>query len=110
MLTRSRARVPVLPEKNFCDSCDYHEVAIAFFDKANDSLFNDNEDFFYFYALGPDDWTNVYDPSQPDTPPRSTIVDHLCLAIASITAPNASRARRAPRCCRHSPFDGSPHN
>src|SRR5207237_5594166 len=64
--------LPVMPENSFCDSCDYREVAIGTFDQSQDGKFGgdksvDNNDYFYFYALGPSDWTNIYDPAQPDT-------------------------------------------
>ncbi len=59
--------VPVLPENSYCDSCDYREVAIGFIDFDNDTLFHNNKDYFYFFALGPSDWADLYDPAQPDT-------------------------------------------
>jgi hypothetical protein len=64
--------VPVLPENTFCDSCDYREVAIQFVDSNNDGEFGSNADYFYFFALGPSDWEDVYDPSRTD----STYLDH----------------------------------
>ncbi len=58
--------VPVLPEGNYCDSCDFREVAIQFVED-NDGLFNRNADYFYFFAMGASDWADLYDPSQPDS-------------------------------------------
>ncbi|OGF12807.1 MAG: hypothetical protein A2W00_00845 [Candidatus Eisenbacteria bacterium RBG_16_71_46] len=57
---------PVLPEESFCDSCDYREVAIAFSEDGN-RIMDQNSDAFYFFALGPSDWADYYDPSRPDT-------------------------------------------
>jgi hypothetical protein len=64
--------VPVLPEDSYCDSCGYREVAIGFVDQDGDRLFHRNTgDYFYFFALGPSDWTDLYaapsDPPAPDT-------------------------------------------
>jgi len=89
--------VPVLPENSFCDSCDYREVAAAFVDKQNDRLFNDNEDYFYFYALGPNDWLNVYDPAQPDTVHLNHPYDtnnYYYLTVATPQAPVAGPPAR----------------
>ncbi len=81
--------VPVLPENSFCDSCDYREVAIAFVDKQNDAVFNDNEDYFYFYALGPNDWVNVYDPARPDTVHLNHPYDSNNYYYLTVATPNA---------------------
>jgi len=82
--------VPVLPENNFCDSCDYREAAIAFVDKQGNGVFDDNEDYFYFYALGPNDWIDVFDPARPDTVylnhPYETH-NFYYLTVATSTAP-----------------------
>ena len=32
-----------------------------------DGIFDDNHEYLYFYALGPSDWADRYDPSLPDT-------------------------------------------
>ncbi len=56
--------VPVLPEKSYCDSCDYREVGIAV---SSGVQFKDPTNYFDFFALGPSDWTNFYDPAQGDT-------------------------------------------
>jgi hypothetical protein len=64
--------VPVLPEANYCDTCEFREVAIQFVDEGNDGLFNLNADTFYFFALGASDWADLYDPSAPD----STFINH----------------------------------
>jgi len=64
--------IPVLPEDSFCDSCDYREVAIQPVELNHDGRFGRNTDYFYFYALGPSDWEDVYDPSRTD----STFLDH----------------------------------
>ena len=57
--------VPVLPEKSYCDSCDYREVGIAVSNAG--TTFGVPADYFDFFALGPSDWTNLYDPAQGDT-------------------------------------------
>ena len=58
--------LPVLPENSYCDTCDYHEVAISVLD-AGDGKLNANDDAIVFYALGASDWANAYDLAQPDT-------------------------------------------
>jgi hypothetical protein len=63
---------PVLPEDSYCDSCGYREVAMGFVDTGKPGVFDDNNnDYFYFFALGASDWTDNYaapqDPAQPDT-------------------------------------------
>jgi hypothetical protein len=66
--------VPVLPEKSYCDSCDFREVAFGVVEKAGgrpDTL-DVNEEYLYFYALGASDWASKYDASRPDT----TFIDH----------------------------------
>ncbi len=81
--------VPVLPENSFCDSCDYREVAVTFVTK-NAGVFSDNEDYFYFYALGPNDWLNVYDPARPDTVHLNHPYDannYYYLTVATAEAP-----------------------
>ncbi len=64
--------VPVLPTTSYCDSCDMREVAILTADAKQDSMFSDNDDQFFFYALGPSDWASLYDPARPET----VFVDH----------------------------------
>ena len=64
--------IPVLPENTFCDSCDYSEVALQTVELNHDGRFGRNNDYFYFYALGPSDWEDVYDPSRAD----STFLNH----------------------------------
>lgn len=61
---------PVLPEASYCDSCDYQEV--PFSTSGVDSIFGgvgntSNSDAIYFFAMGPSDWANLYDPSWRDT-------------------------------------------
>lgn len=61
---------PVLSESTPCDQCDYRQVALSPEDKttpAPDNLLDSNADSFSFYALGPSDWANHYDPSFGDT-------------------------------------------
>ncbi|MBI5709796.1 MAG: hypothetical protein HZC42_05730 [Candidatus Eisenbacteria bacterium] len=58
--------VPVLPEENYCDSCDYREVAIGFSDNG-DGRFNRNSDYLYFFAMGPSGWASDFDPARPET-------------------------------------------
>ena len=92
--------VPVLPENSYCDSCDYREVAIQFIDfdasTPRNERFSDNRDYFYFYALGPSDWADRYDPVMPDT----TFINHpyetrnyvyLTIADAARPVPGAPR-------------------
>lgn len=57
---------PVHPDAGFVDSCRYREVAIQFIENSNDSL-DVNSDEIYFYALGPSDWADYYDPAKPDS-------------------------------------------
>ncbi len=56
----------VLPEADYCDTCGYREVSIGLVDNGDGKL-NQNEDAIVFYALGPSDWADRFDPSQPDT-------------------------------------------
>ncbi|MCC6651038.1 MAG: hypothetical protein IT348_07815 [Candidatus Eisenbacteria bacterium] len=67
---------PVIPQDDFCDSCDYQQVAIGTFDTSNpapptnsapDGKFGWNTDYLYFFAQGPSGWANDYDSSLPDT-------------------------------------------
>lgn len=58
---------PVLPETDYCDQCDYREVSLGFKDVYSDGIFGNNSDAFYFFALGPSDWADTYDPARPDT-------------------------------------------
>jgi hypothetical protein len=81
---------PVLPENSYCDSCDYREVAMRFVEVSADTVFNDNREYLYFYAMGPSDWASLYDSSLPDT----LFIDHpyetknyYYLTIASPLAP-----------------------
>jgi hypothetical protein len=57
---------PVLPESTFCDSCGYREVALQF-SEDGDGLLNANSDELYFFALGPSDWVDYFDPALGDT-------------------------------------------
>jgi hypothetical protein len=57
---------PVLPEKSYCDTCDYREVAMQFVENGN-GILDDNSEYLYFFAMGPSDWANLYDPALPDT-------------------------------------------
>jgi hypothetical protein len=59
---------PVLPEDSYCDSCDFREVAISVVDgAAGNGTFDNNDDAIEFFAMGPSDWANLYDPTRPDT-------------------------------------------
>ena len=58
---------PVVPERSFCDSCDYQEVAIGIIDDGDPCNCFNGQDAFYFFGLGASDWANLYDPSLPDT-------------------------------------------
>jgi hypothetical protein len=75
----------VLPVDTYCDSCDYHEVAIGIVrdvsapdpgtpsvDGPPDGFFADNNDAFYFFAQGPDGWESDFDSTRPDT----NYIDH----------------------------------
>jgi Peptidase family C25/Propeptide_C25 len=57
--------VPVLPEANYCDSCGFREVAIRVID--DNGVFDDNNDAIEFFAMGASDYSDLYDPSRPDT-------------------------------------------
>jgi peptidase C25-like protein len=61
--------LPVLPEDNYCDACDYREVAMGFVEDVagKPDTLDRNEEYLYFYALGTSDWASFYDPAQPDT-------------------------------------------
>jgi hypothetical protein len=95
--------LPVLPEQIYCDSCGYEEVAIGVVN-ANATQdpaghFDDNNDYFYFFALGPSDWNDLYDPAQPDTaflnPPYETR-NYFFLTAATATAPVGGTPARIP--------------
>jgi peptidase C25-like protein/flagellar hook capping protein FlgD len=58
--------MPVLPESSYCDTCEYRQVALGLVDNGDGRL-NRSDDAVYFYALGPSDWEDVFDPSRPDT-------------------------------------------
>ena len=62
---------PVLPEDSYCDSCGFREVALGIVDNGNGRFDSNDVDYFYFYALGASDWTDLYagpqDPAEPDT-------------------------------------------
>ena len=64
--------LPVLPEDNYCDGCDYREVAVRFEDQGPnntpaDGYFNVNADAVVFFALGPSDWADYYDPARAES-------------------------------------------
>jgi Peptidase family C25 len=89
--------MPVLPENDYCDGCGYQEVAIGVVDRASDGLFNENDDYFYFHALGPNDWQNRYDDLKPDTlylnhPYESQ--NYCYLTITTAETPVAGAPRR----------------
>ncbi len=88
---------PVLPENNYCDSCDYREVAIGLVDARGDGRFSDNNDLFYFFAQGASGWADEYDPAMPET----TYINHpyelrnyYYLTIATADAPVGGTPRR----------------
>ncbi len=102
--------LPVLPENDYCDACGYQEVAIGVVDRSSDGLFNENEDYFYFYALGPNDWRDAFVSLEPDTlylnhPYETQNYCYLTLATAEIPVPGAPR-RIATRDAAANP-DGS---
>jgi hypothetical protein len=67
---------PVLPEDTYCDSCEFREVAIQVEEPettpAPNGKFDRNADNFTFFALGPSDWADLYDPTLPE----SVFVNH----------------------------------
>ncbi|MEO5989890.1 MAG: C25 family peptidase propeptide domain-containing protein, partial [Candidatus Eisenbacteria bacterium] len=92
--------IPVLPEGNYCDSCDYKEVALGVIDKRGDGLFGgagENDDTFYFFAQGPSGWADDYNPGYDDTVfvnhPYET-VNHYYLTVATSDVPMAGAPMR----------------
>ncbi len=81
---------PVLPEASYCDSCDFREVAISVIDGASgDGEFDDSDDYLEFFAMGPSDWADLYDPARPDTvfinnPYETNSYYYLTIATASL--------------------------
>lgn len=59
--------MPTLDEANYCDDCDYKEVAIGFVDNGDGMFGSSDNDAVYFYGLGPSDWSDVYNPARSDT-------------------------------------------
>lgn len=89
---------PVLPEDSYCDSCEFREVAISVTDgAAGDGAFDDNDDVIEFFAMGPSDWADFYDPSRPDTVfinhPYETR-NYYYLTVASAGLPVGGTRRR----------------
>lgn len=91
---------PVLPEDSYCDSCGYREVAVGIVDDGDSEFDNNNDDYFYFFALGASDWVDLYagpqDPAQPDTvfldhPYESRNYYYLTIATAADPVPGAPR-------------------
>ncbi len=62
-----RSPLPALPEGDYCDACNYGEIPIGTPGGDNVTFSDDNQNYFYFFAMGPSDWANLYDPSNPDT-------------------------------------------
>jgi hypothetical protein len=62
---------PVLPEDTYCDTCEYREVAIRVEEPETtpppNGIFDRNADSFTFFALGPSDWADLYDPTLPES-------------------------------------------
>lgn len=88
---------PVLPEANYCDTCDYREVAMGVIDARGDARFSDNNDTFYFFAQGSSGWADEFYPSRPDT----TYINHpyesknyYYLTIATDESPVGGTPRR----------------
>ncbi len=88
---------PVMPEKTYCDTCGYREVAIRFVESAVNDTLDRNDEYFYFRAVGTSDWSNVYDPTLADT----LYIDHpyesrnyYYLTIATAAAPVGGTPRR----------------
>lgn len=89
--------LPVLPEANYCDTCDYREVALGLIDARGDGRFSDNNDLFYFFAQGASGWADEYEPGMPDT----VYINHpyetrnfYYLTIATPEAPVGGTPRR----------------
>ena len=86
---------PVIPESTFCDTCQFREVAIGVVDGGQDpGQFDSDGDYLYFFAHGPNDWEDRYDPSQPDTsyfnhPYETRNYYYLTVATASAPMPGA---------------------
>ena len=91
---------PVLPENSYCDSCDYREVAIKIEEaEPANGIFDQNADAFTFFALGPSDWADLYDASQPE----SAFVNHpyetrnyYYLTVATGALPMSGAPARIP--------------
>jgi hypothetical protein len=89
---------PVLPETNYCDSCDFREVAMRVVDGGGDGDFSRNlDDYFEFYAEGPSGWADEYDAARGDT----TFINHpytrtnfYYLTVATAQAPVGAAPRR----------------
>jgi len=84
--------LPVLPEKTYCDSCDYREVAISVSNAG--TTYGVPADYFDFFALGPSDWSNLYDPSQGDSvfldnPYETKSYYYLTIATQALPVPGA---------------------
>lgn len=89
---------PVLPEYSYCDSCDYREVGIQFSEGGNDTL-DQNSEYIYFFAMGPSDWEDLYDPLGRDTvflnnPYEDT--NYYFLTVATAASPVGGAPRRIP--------------
>ncbi|NOT34189.1 MAG: hypothetical protein HOP12_08485 [Candidatus Eisenbacteria bacterium] len=86
---------PILPEMNYCDSCDFREVAIQVVDDGDGRF--DGNDYFYFHALGTNDWGNLFDSARPDTEfvnnPYETR-NYYYLTIATAALPMAGAPHR----------------
>ena len=94
-----RSPLPVLPEGDYCDSCAYGEVPIGT-PGGDDVVFSaDNANFFYFFAMGPSGWANLYNPGRPDTSylnhPFETR-NYYYLTVASALQPITSDTLRIP--------------
>ncbi len=94
-----RSPMPVLPEGDYCDACDYGEVPIGTPGGDNVVFSADNQNYFYFFAMGPSDWADRYDPSRPDTSyfnhPYET-KNYYYLTISTAAQPIAGPASRIP--------------
>jgi hypothetical protein len=101
------AGYPLLPERSYCDTCGFSEVAIGTIDTSDpadptyhggpDGAFGYNTDTFYFFGQAPSGWGSEFDPSLPDT----NYLDHpydnnnyYFLTIATADAPVGGTPKR----------------
>jgi hypothetical protein len=92
-----RSPLPSLPEGDYCDACNYGEIPIGTPGGDDVTFSADNANYFYFFALGPSDWANLYDPGQADTSYFShpyESLNYYYLTISTAAQPIAGPAAR----------------